>query len=1657
MRKPEICGLCNKHLIFLLTFLFIILVDVIAQDDVPVEENKKDSLQFVPVDGLENWSLQIDTSQYPAGIYNIIVEGEDSAGNRAISDPVNVYIDPESDKPLVSFSNPTPGMRVSGTLNIIGTCLDDDGVSRVDIKVNDGSYSRAEGGKFWSYVLDTSALEDGPCTITARGTDINGLEGNERSLVFILDRQVPENEILFPESGTLVHGKVKLEGQSRDNNGIEKIEYKLEGEELFQEISFKNSKNSPLGEYTISLDTRELQDGPQIVWVRGTDKTGSIGQSSFLMFVDNNPPELDILYPREEDGIDGRFTVVGTALDDIGLARLTAEVRGEEPRDITLIKGDPYWSEGFDFSGEKKGEIKFVLTDLTGNRVEESLNFDLDLERDKPVVDLVFPVNGESYDDPVLSGFIRDDDGAEKILYSLDGEEPLASEGAFSFVIPLGDLTPGEHRVDIRGVDLHGVEGDSHRVEFFVWDKGPSLGADVLIPKEEGPELPFEQALTWAAETYKSFTGHVEFPNGAGTVAYSLDGGEEKKVSLKRGEDGLTSYYAIPLKDLLPGYHRITVRAVDKAMKEAVDEYYFSVEGGAIGRKIHYADYRFAESGRPKETDLVLGEKDRITFFFEGDAPAKAELSRDVPFLNLKISGDRLILESKGSGLAEELNIKVTTKSGREQNLGPYNIVADEKSPQINLAMEEDLILGGDELALSGKISENVAIQELVYSLNGGKESPLDWEEGAFDSPLSLGSLPDGNHSLVFRVKDRAGHENSVSYLFRKRTSPSRILQIAPLADMSANGSVSFVGRLEHPEIVAAVEFSQNGEDFTRLESTGFVKGEILLNDPEAVVEKEGELEEESVDSPDGGLAEGEVVDGNETSVEEVDVAAEPSLPQRPVFKITDKAGNVTYQEPDILIDSEGDKPFVLIQLPKEGTLIESDFSVSGMAFDDDQVSSLEYRVDGGDLREITGVNRFEIPLLLKDLTDNGHTFEIRAIDKNGLQGDWALLNFHVSRGVPRAEVELPLIGETVKGVIEIQGQSRDANGIDRVLISFDNGNTFQRMKLSDLEKPENSSEMESETMAKPGSGQAGEESTEESRDSQETWEENVRQGEVPEEAEPVLDQPRKWRYSFNTGLLEDGNHSLLIKSFDNYGVTSLYTSLLTIDNAAPSLEITVPAEGLEIESDTLIKGYVQDNQGLARVILDVQHQDFPDQKVVRELSLDRQIREVLNLSSFSPGWVNMRIVAYDGTGNMSVVSRNINRVNQREEKGITLISPFDGGILNGDVSVQGLVRGFEDARSVQIFLDGSLRSTVDIKESDYFSDLWDGETLTEGAHSLVAVVNDGKGGQMESAVYGFEYNERGPWIAIDEFSAGDYVTNRPWLVGRAGFDYVEPELEKKELDRYRKERAVSRVEVSLDNGESFQEAKGGEEWKFRLETQEMKPGRLSVLVRAHFNDGCLATASTQLVVDDTPPDVELLTPEEGMRFNDSSYFTGIASDENTLQAVRAALREGSKNQYQVPAFIQGLFLDFHFLGSTYFEAGAGLTFFDDNVKLMGLAGVSPPGRFTGTVMGIKLLANVANLPWDYFFGYDFKNFSTSFAVGTTFHYFTMDGDAFLGDGVALGAMLGQVELVKINLPQLSMFSSYSLYAEVQLWVISSDVDAGIEPRVAFGLRTNVF
>ena len=1342
-----------NHLKLLKSLLFILIL-TIANVFILSAAGKKEVGEYSRVEGLKTWTAEENISELPDGKYNIIVKGEDAAGNISTAGPYNIFISAQSDLATVNIANPTEGMIVSDNLNIVGDAFDDDGVSFVELKLDDGFFQKCTGTSFWNYYSDLSELSEGPHTVTVRATDINNLAGVEKTVSFTVDKSPPISTIVSHKQGSILSGTVTLQGEVQDSGGIKEAFFSADGKE-YSKLKISFNKKKKLWEFSQKINTKKMEDGTYTYWYRIVDTSGTEGLSSFLFFADNQPPELTVINPVDGAEVNGKITFSGTVRDTIGTRSLELSM-GAETYDIPLTPGDPYWAVAVDLSPLSSSiTAECAVEDFAGNRTTEKIRLKNSASSDQPVLSLNVPEAIGVLQDAVSVGIsITDDDGIKGYEYTLDGGEPAFADAPSASVLTLSGLEPGKHRLQVTPYDSNSIPGKT-------------LSKSFTIPKVSTKEPEKPAPVT-------SFEGVV-----SGTVVK------------------------------------------DKAV----------IKGKVVS----------------------------------------------------------------AAGLAS-LDFALADKPEREW--------------------------------------------KSVY---------VDSTTGAFSSEIAGSTLKEGPNVIVFRAVDNAGNSSSSYITFIKDSLPPDVIIFTPLKDDSINGKITVSGMVEDISPEVTCEYSLDGKEFKPVDSTPFFHFDIDLS---------------SFEQP----------------------------PEALTFRTLDGNGNTkTYPYP-LTISRDVDIPVVSIQFPGEAATLRGDFNLSGTALDDDGIKTIYYSLDDKDFIPVEGTSAFQIPVAVQDLEDTLHTVSIKAEDLNGVMSSVATREFNISRQGPVIHVTEPFSDAFVKGSVPIKGTASDTNGIRSVLLSLDNGSSYTSTSGAD-----------------------------------------------------------EWEYLVDTTLLHDGTHSLYVKSFDSANSVSYYTTILNIDNTPPEIKLDSPSNGSSSGGTLLLNGKISDNEVLKSLKLDIVPlgpQTGEETKAVSfNLGLESVLQKEIDTSEYPAGWYTLRMEAVDMAGNVTYETRSIRIVPPEERGRIHLLYPLEGDHYNSFMRIEGTVMTDVLPASVVIIVDESIIGTADVDDRGRFIFTADSSIVSAGSHSLI-VKSSAVDSSITSGKRNFSYDTSGPWILFEK-SSGDFLTQRTFLRGSLGYSR-EGEGDVPE---------VTDFEISYDNGRTFSTVKPSENWKTRIETEMYPDGPLSVLARVRYSDSSSAYAKMILVIDKMPPVVRLENPKEGKSFNTSLTIEGSADDNSEVKNVMYLVREGDKNSYEVPSFIQGLYVDFHALGATYGEIGAGLTFFDDNVKLQVETGIAPPGRFSGAVIGGKLLANIATVPYSFIFGPDWQNFSLSAAVGAKFSYFTMSdsGISFSTPGVILGSVLGQVELIKYRVPDLSMFNTYSLYAEGSLWFISSDVQAGVVPRYSIGARIGIF
>lgn len=120
-----------KKVFFLMILTALLTIGLFAHGKGDIEE--------ISVDNMNSWQEEYDLDSKKPGKYNILITARDLGGNTHVEGPHNIYLDPKSDMPICGITNPYPNMRVVSNLNIVGTCVDDDGVSKVELILDEGT------------------------------------------------------------------------------------------------------------------------------------------------------------------------------------------------------------------------------------------------------------------------------------------------------------------------------------------------------------------------------------------------------------------------------------------------------------------------------------------------------------------------------------------------------------------------------------------------------------------------------------------------------------------------------------------------------------------------------------------------------------------------------------------------------------------------------------------------------------------------------------------------------------------------------------------------------------------------------------------------------------------------------------------------------------------------------------------------------------------------------------------------------------------------------------------------------------------------------------------------------------------------------------------------------------------------------------------------------------------------------------------------------------------------------------------------------------------------------------------------------------------------------------------------------------------------------
>ncbi|KGQ22227.2 hypothetical protein THFILI_08485 [Thermus filiformis] len=493
------------------------------------------------------YALNWNTAGYPDGQVTLKARAVDAAGNVGEA-TLSVTVD--NTPPVVEWLSPRDKQRVGGVVTLVVAAQD--GVSgqlTPTLRANGQPITdadQAQAGVQW----DTRGYS-GEVELEAEATDGAGNRTVSRITVTVdqtvADQTPPAVQVDSPASGSVVRGRVTVQVRATDNVGVVKVE-------AFDGALLLGSATAGVnGVFTLDVDSTKVEDGSRQWRVLAWDAAGNVGEATLSVTVDNTPPVVEWLSPRDKQRVGGVVTLVVAAQDGVsGQLTPTLRANGQPITDADQAQAGVQWDTR-GYSGEV--ELEAEATDGAGNRTVSRITVTVD----QTVADQTPPA--VQVDSPASGSVVR---GRVTVQVRATDNVGVVKVEAFDGALLLGSATAGVNGVFTLDVDSTKVEDGSRQWRVLAWDAAGNVGeATLSVTVDNTP--PVVEWLSPRDGQVLSLTSPSPF-----SLAVRVRDANPDPASIQYEVDG--NLLAGSVWDLTPvqdGDHFLTVRVRDLAGNEA--------------------------------------------------------------------------------------------------------------------------------------------------------------------------------------------------------------------------------------------------------------------------------------------------------------------------------------------------------------------------------------------------------------------------------------------------------------------------------------------------------------------------------------------------------------------------------------------------------------------------------------------------------------------------------------------------------------------------------------------------------------------------------------------------------------------------------------------------------------------------------------------------------------------------------------------------------------------------------------------------------------------------------------------------------------------------------------------------------------------------------
>lgn len=331
----------------------------------------------------DNPVFEVETTAVTDGYYDVVIEATNLNG---VSTTEEFQVIVSNDGTTISNHDPGEGQTVRGTYMFSVDMHDPVGINYKEFHIDSDlrtGWSQTSTG--YAKSIDTTAYPDGSHVFNVWAQNAVNDEA-ESFVTFNIDNTAPSVHNYPVGEGDYLEGEVPFDLIIEDLSGIALAELLVDG----------TSVATGLDTDQFTLDSSLYSEGEHSVVFVTEDAVGNSTTIQNSLFVDNQPPVVDLYYPQDGITVTSDFTAFWT-IDDEGTTDAPTDYHNEncgrfadfdgthKPGCTYLYVGGTIYSGSWlaeqdsrsiniNNRGAGWNEIRIVAVDMNGTEVEDSIN-----------------------------------------------------------------------------------------------------------------------------------------------------------------------------------------------------------------------------------------------------------------------------------------------------------------------------------------------------------------------------------------------------------------------------------------------------------------------------------------------------------------------------------------------------------------------------------------------------------------------------------------------------------------------------------------------------------------------------------------------------------------------------------------------------------------------------------------------------------------------------------------------------------------------------------------------------------------------------------------------------------------------------------------------------------------------------------------------------------------------------------------------------------------------------------------------------------------------------------------------------------------------------------------------------------------------------------